>query len=305
MSHALDDGGGAELAVAAGEDALARRHEIERIGLDGGALGPLDARLRRQHLLVRLLADGGDERVAVDGILAAGDGDGAAAAGGVRLAKLHALELDAGDASLVVKDDARGGGEELKVGAFVLAVLYLLEGGAHLFAAAAVDRMHLRAEAQRGARAVEGGEAAANDDDLFGVVHRLGQALRLVHQEADGVDEAGRVLALQAQLIGGPGADGEIHRVEARVEEVVHGEVFAELDVVLRVHTELPDAFELLIHHVLLQAVLRDAIAQHAAGLGHHVEDLAIVALQRQVIGGGQAAGAGADDGDLLAGRRL
>src|SRR5262249_49309145 len=169
LGHALDDGRGTKLAISASEDTRSGGHKAIGIRLDGGALGPFDARLRWQHLLVRLLADGRDQRVAGDDILTAGNGHRAATARGVRLTKLHALELDAGNAPLLVADDAHGGSEELEIGALVLAVFHLLEGSSHLFAAAAVDGVDLGAEAQRGAGAVESGEAAADNDHLFGI----------------------------------------------------------------------------------------------------------------------------------------
>ena len=49
------------------------------------------------------------------------------------------------------------------------------------------------------------------------------------------------------------------------------------------------------------QAVLGDAEAHHAAGLGRGFEHRDVVAEQRQVVRGGQAGGPGADDRHLAA----
>ena len=64
------------------------------------------------------------------------------------------------------------------------------------------------------------------------------------------------------------------------------------------------DEVDLLVERRLGQAVLGDAVAHHAAGVVLLLEDRDVVAGDREVVGGGEARGAGADDGDALA-RRL
>ena len=59
---------------------------------------------------------------------------------------------------------------------------------------------------------------------------------------------------------------------------------------------------DLAVEHGLGQAIFRQRVAQHAAGLGVGLEDGDLVAQQRQVEGGGQPGRAGADHRDLLAG---
>ena len=63
---------------------------------------------------------------------------------------------------------------------------------------------------------------------------------------------------------------------------------------------EREHAVDVLLQRRLRQAVLGDAVAQHAARLGLALEDGGLVAEQGQVAGGGQAARARADDRDLL-----
>ena len=98
--------------------------------------------------------------------------------------------------------------------------------------------------------------------------------------------------------------DGDEGGVEAPVAhrglEVVHPAVEVQLDA----HGEDPP--DLGVEHVARQPVGRDAEAHHPAGARPGVVDRHRVAEQRQVIGGRQARGAGADDEDALAraGRR-
>ena len=60
---------------------------------------------------------------------------------------------------------------------------------------------------------------------------------------------------------------------------------------------------QLTIHHVLFQAVFRNTVAQHTAGLGLHVEDFAVVTLESQIVGTGETGRASTYDGNFLAGR--
>src|SRR5207237_8240684 len=104
----------------------------------------------------------------------------------------------------------------------------------------------------------------------------------------------------------GPGADAEEDRVVALSEQVVDREVAPELHPALELGiAELPDRVQLLVELHLREAVLRDAVAEHAALLLHHLEHRDRVTLQRRVIRAGEASRAGADHGDALAGRRL
>ena len=64
------------------------------------------------------------------------------------------------------------------------------------------------------------------------------------------------------------------------------------------------EAVHFLLDDVLGQAELGDAVEQHAAGRVEGLEDRDVVAVLDELARGGQAGGAGADDRDLLAGRR-
>ena len=64
--------------------------KVQSSTCDGAPLGALDALLLAGAVELGVLADGGDDLVALDDELGALDGHGAAAAGGVGLAELHA-----------------------------------------------------------------------------------------------------------------------------------------------------------------------------------------------------------------------
>ena len=107
----------------------------------------------------------------------------------------------------------------------------LVRGG-HVLHVAAIDEGHLLgALADRGARAVHRGEAAADDHDPLAGVARIGQAERRDAQVLEAVEHALGVLARDAQLVRVVAADGDADGIEALVLEVVDGEVPAQLGV--------------------------------------------------------------------------
>ncbi len=75
----------------------------------------------------------------------------------------------------------------------------------------------------------------------------------------------------------------------------------ADLDACPELHAHLPEYVDLGIDDVLFQAEGGDAQGEHAAETGLFLQHRDVVAVQGQVIGAGQARGAGAHDGDLLA----
>ena len=124
----------------------------------------------------------------------------------------------------------------------------------------------------------------------------------------DGVEDALGVGAGDGQGAAALEADGEVHGLVAAavlLHEAVDGEVRAGRLVDLQVDAERGDAVDVLLQGGLGQAVLGDAEAQHAARLRLALEHGDGVAEQREVAGGGEAAGARADDGDLLLERDL
>ena len=88
------------------------------------------------------------------------------------------------------------------------------------------------------------------------------------------------------------------------VEEVVDGDVLADPGVADELHADVLEVAELVLQDLLAELEVRDAVQQHAAGLGPGVVNGAGVAVLRQLLADGEAGGPGADDGDLVAGGR-
>ncbi|OPZ46231.1 MAG: hypothetical protein BWY94_00791 [Actinobacteria bacterium ADurb.BinA094] len=258
-----------------------------------------DALLLAGAVQLGVLADGGDDLVALDDELGALDRHRAAAAGGVRLAQLHALHLDAGDLVALVREDAQRGAEQLELDALLLGLVDLGVVGRHLLARATVEAGDLfGAEAHGGAAGVHGGEAAADDGDLLAGVHRA-VALE-VPEVVDRGDHTGSVLTGDVHEVRVEGAEGEEDGVVLGLE-LLELEVDAQPHTGLELHAHPPEDVDLLLEDVAGQAVAGDAVAEHAARLGLRLEDLDGVALQARVEGGGEAGRPGPDDGDPLA----
>ncbi|MPM87594.1 hypothetical protein SDC9_134694 [bioreactor metagenome] len=96
------------------------------------------------------------------------------------------------------------------------------------------------------------------------------------------------------------GTDRHEDRVEVALalfdEQVLHRVIEDDLD------AEVFDALDLGIDHIARQPVLGNAVAHHAAWEFAGIVDLDIVTDARQVVGGRQAGGAGADDQDAVTG---
>ena len=266
--------------------------ERDRVGLEPPVLGRLDAvGAGPDPVELRALADGQQDAVAGDRELGAGRGLGTAPAGRVGLAERHPDELDAGDlAGLLVGDDARRAGLEDGLDAFLDRLVDLVRRG-HVLHVAAVDERDLAGALADGRpRAVHRREAAADDDDPRALVARVGQAEGRGAQVLEAVDDAVGVLAGDAQLVGVVAADRDDDRVEALVLEVVEREVLAQLLVAHDLAAEPDDRLVLGLEDLDLgQAVLRDAVAEHAAGRRVALEDRHVVAGEQQVVGRGHA----------------
>ena len=96
-------------------------------------------------------------------------------------------------------------------------------------------------------------------------------------------------------------ADGEKCGIEVALAHVV--EDAGDLRVALEGDPEVEDPLDLGVQHVARQPVARDAKAHHASGHRPGFTDRHRVPAARQLIGGGQARRAGADDQHALAAR--
>src|SRR5437867_2112538 len=304
LRDALDDGPRAHLRGTTGEDTGALGHQ-RAVRDDRLALAPANAGIALYPVEYRDLADRRDDGVALDRVVRPLDGHGATPARRIRLAERHALEFETADAAVLL-DDLHGRGVEVELDALVLGVVDLAVVRAHLFARAPVDNADLGAETSRRARAVEGREPAADDDDAIALPHRNGIAFGVLAEVVDRLDHARQVLARDTQRVTAPRADAEEHRVVPLREELIHGEVAAELHAALELRVALlPERVQLFVELHLREAVLRNAVAADAALLVHHVEHRHRVTVERRVVRGGHAGRSGAHDRDALAARDL
>ena len=125
-----------------------------------------------------------------------------------------------------------------------------------------------------------------------------------LHQVLHGEVHAEQVAAGDRQVARHRGAGGDHDGVVAR-PQVVPGDVLADLDAgaeagALGLHLREPQLEVLLLH-----LEVGDAVAQQAADAVVALEDGDGVAGAGQLLRGGEAGGAGADDGDGLAGEAL
>ena len=197
--------------------------------------------------------------------------------------------------------------------ALLAAFLDLVEGRGHHGAGLQAGHVDLvGAQADRGAGAVVGDRAAAEHDDVAGDVH--GMALTCGLEEGSVDVDAVELVALGRQHGALVGAERDEHRVVALAQQVLglcDALAAAQLDAgralgVARAGAGgLQDVGNLVVERLVGHAVGGDAVAQLAAGLLIGLEDGHGVALAGQVVGGGEARGAGAHNGDLLAGQRV
>ena len=182
--------------------------------------------------------------------------------------------------------------------------------GRQFFHAAAVDDVHVSAQTLGAARSVHGDVAAADDGDFLALKRhdgRVGAVLISLHQVDTGQELVGRVNA--AEVLTGDvhehrktrtGADE--HGLEAVLaHQLVDGHDAADDHVRLDLDTEGLQAVDFLLHDGLGKSELGDAVDQHAAGKVERFKNGDIVALLGKVARAGEAAGAGADDRDLVA----
>ena len=154
----------------------------------------------------------------------------------------------------------------------------------------------LRALPQRRQGDVDGDVAAADDDDPRPDSDRFAAA----HgpQEVDPAEHEGLLDTVdldQARLLR---AEPEEHGVVVLAERLQAADRGAGVDRDPQ-HTDLVD---LLVEQVGRQAIGRNSVAEHPAGLLLRLEDLDLMTVGAQVIGRREAGRAGTDDADALAG---
>ena len=118
-------------------------------------------------------------------------------------------------------------------------------------------------------------------------------------EEGEAALDAVQILAGDSESAVGPAADGHQDGVMAGLQ---FGDSLGKVDILPagKAYPHLFYRLQLPIEHRFRQPVGADTVAQQAAGLFLAFEHGDAVALFRQLGGGGDAGGAGADNGDLL-----
>jgi hypothetical protein len=246
---------------------------------------------------VGLLGDRCDHGVDRDLELRSGHRHGAAPTGGIGFAELHPLEHEASHGRTVAAHLHRSH-EELDLDAFGDGVVDLLGDRGHLGAGPPVQHRDGRSGAAGGPCRIDGRVAPTHHGDAVSEVDPL--ALIDPAEVFDAGPDTGGVLTGHPEAASPLGADGHVYEV------VLVSQAF-ERDILTDGHTEpeldaqIGDALDLCIEHVRRQAVVGDAVPQHAAGVGVAVVHDDRVAAAGHLVGEGEAGGAGADDRHGLA----
>ena len=157
----------------------------------------------------------------------------------------------------------------------------------------------LRAETQRGAAAVHGGVANADDQHLLADLVEVLERHRLEPVDADVDVGAAFGAAGELELLALGRAAADEHRVEtARLEQLAHA---VDARVVADLRSHLLDVADFFGQHRFREAERRDVRAHQAARLVPLLEDHDFVAERQQVVGDRERRWARADAGHLLA----
>ena len=293
----LDDRGRAGHDVTAGEYAGDVRRIGHRIDVEGVPFVDGDPALLRDEGEIRRLADRRDDAVAGDREFRTLDRDGTAASAGVGLAQLHPDALDPRDLPGLAEDADRGH-EEFHLDPLFEGLLDLLGCGRHLRPGAAVeDEDLLRTRADGRPDGIHRDVPAADDGDPVAEGDLLAQVDPF--EVIDPVDDPLELLARYVELAGedGPAADED---GVVLLPELLERDILPDRGVEVDLHPQLLDHLDLRLENVLGEAVFGDAHGEPAAGHGQGLEDVDVVAFDRQVVRRGEPRGTGADDGDLL-----
>ena len=297
-----DDGGGAGDAVAAGEHALHIGDLGAGVGRHISAPLDLDAAFL-QATGLNALADSDDNGIHRD---AQRLHRGCVGPGTARLVDLvDDLRLSPQGCHMAafVRLNLQRRLQRQDLGAFGNGALHFLLLGGHVLLAATVDTGDLGGAQPDGAAGHIHGHVAAADDRhvLAGEVRHL--VVADAAQQLHGGHDARTVLTLDAGLLVGVGADGDIYAVVFLLE-LVEGDILAHLDPGMYLDAQGQDGVDLGVQLLPGETVAGDAVAHHATQLALLLVDGDLVAHVGQVVGGGEATGAAAHDGDGLAGGR-
>ncbi len=295
----VDHGSGPRHDVAGGEHAAQSRHRAPRVDRQPPAVGQPGREVAGQEAEIGLLADRREDVVGGHHELAAGNRDGPASSARIRLAELHLEALDTRQQALL-HHDSGGRGQKAERHPLRDRRVDLLLVGRHLLTLPAIDDLDRRClEPERRARGLDRRGSAADHDDLavearaFPLVDPAQESERVLHRFAV-------LFTRDTQASPKLGTHREQHRRVAVGEEVFEVAVRPHLVTGADLDTGAHEHVDLVVQHGGRQTIVGDAVAQHAASLGLGLEHRHPVPGARQIVGGGQARGARADDGHAL-----
>ena len=182
--------------------------------------------------------------------------------------------------------------------------LYLLRQGSHILLAAPVGNAHLLGtQADSGTGAVHGYVAAADHHNLLaGKVRHIVIANPL--QKLNCGDDALGIFSFNANLLVGMGTDGNIDGIVLVVQRL-EGNLplaLANPRIQVHLHAGAENCLQILVQSLPWEAVIRNAISQHAAQLLLFLKDHRMVPHQLKIISSRKPGRAATDNCHLFPG---
>ncbi len=246
---------------------------------------------------VHSLADGDDDRIALDGRVPSGGGAPPSSADVVGT-QFQLVDHEASHRTRLVPQHRLGRHIEDHADAFLEEFGHLTAVGRHLLATAAVGDGDIAAQAPQGTGHIDGDVAASDDDHPIADAERFPFGLPAQHLSA--LDDPLSLRAFESELTVMVGAQGEDHRIIGRFERC-DADLLAQHGIEPESHPQEVEELQLLVEHIARKAVGWDAVAQDPTGLMMSIVDGHLVAEADQVERRREAGRACAHDGDSLA----
>ena len=273
------------------------------IGLIGKRVGQSGA-LRRGLQITDIelapvydLANGADDAVELDRLELAGS-HRLAATFFIALAKLHQLDLHAGNLAVLTEDLNRRA-QEAEFNALFLCLFDLVTVGGHFFFAAPIDDIGLfGAETDGRAADVHGDIAAADDSAALADLDLVAEID--FTQKVNTAENTLELFAGDLQFGALLRADGKVEALVALFAQLLDCNILADFDAALELNAHLAQNVDFGVENVLFKAEVRNTERQHTAGDGVAVKDRDGISLVGEIIGAAHTGGAGADDRDFF-----
>src|SRR5581483_9567181 len=329
VGNAVNDQARAKNAIATGEDAGHRSHEVVAIYFDQSTGGNTDLALRSQKVEIGRLPDGKNDRVTFEELFAASLKFWIEPA--VFVEYPRGLQHLQGSDTTILAENALRTEAGMNRDALLFCFFNFLDGSRHFVAPFDANRMYFTcAQAQSRKRDVhhfvggDGGEifsplfglhlvlpddlacsraghvhghiAPANDNDFFADGEFVPQVY--IEEKIDSFVHSVEVNSRNREIAAAVSAHRNQDSIETLRAQIFNGEILSRALVEFqRDIARLQNFPHLRFHHVARQPVLRNSQVEHSSGNRGGLKDGHGVAHQRQVVSGRQAHRTGADDG--------